>query len=298
MMAVTFEAVCSMKRYFYRRYRRDLDIYMFPSAIKLSRTVLSTERDSLPLWGLHARLERARGKLNDARRVYETVLSTADDSSQGVAKLWWAWAEMEWLAGDDERARSVIFRAAGAGGSGGAMALLRVNRALEEKMRSVANWKEREAWACLRALLDVLAGGAHAIEDGMQILEKYIQEVALDALQRESAWTRMLLLEWKHAAQLRRQVRRGPVRKVVERALREVEEGGGINTIALGVFLEGEKGESVWGRVRALLAESGEEKSLVRRIWEVWLANWKIGKWEEERERIRTSLGIAVNEDR
>ncbi|KAF8575509.1 hypothetical protein K439DRAFT_1398173 [Ramaria rubella] len=289
------------------------------SALKLSRTLLSTARDSLPLWGAHARLERMRGKLEEARRIYDTALSTAPVSSSvhnqtGIAELWWAWAEMEWLAGDDSRSREVVFRAIGLDPSvGGAMAVLRARRGLEERIQAgLDGWKEREAWMCLRALLEVLVGGTGAIEDGMEVLERYIRELGLEGVSRESAWTRMLLLGWKHTTLLGRQSKRSAVRDKVACVVRDIEgKQGGTNTVVLGVFLEGEKGESVWGRVRALAGDGGpvsgdgsgveirsREKGVSRRVWEVWLGHWERERWEAEVERVRLSLGVGVEEER
>ena len=249
------------------------------------------------------------------------MLSTASDPptsspKRGEAALWWAWAETEWLAGSDNRARAVILRAARLDASGtGAMATLRAKRWLEDKMKSqesVMEWKERESWACLRALLEVLSGGTAAVEEGMEVIKSYIKERGLEGVPRESACTRMVLLGWQHATVLGRHMRRAAMRNSVVQVVMDLERAeGGMNTAILGVFLEGEKGESVWGRVRALVGESatikGDERShafksgdkgVTRRIWEVWLANWERGGWEGEKERIRNSLGIGVEEDR
>lgn len=267
----------------------------------MSRSILSTNRGSLVLWHGYACLERVRGKLDEARRVYETALDSVDAKTRGAAELWWAWAEMEWLKGDDERARCVISMSTGSGNKATAMSMLRCKRTLDERIQGHFHWKDREAWACLRALLDVLAGGVGAIEEGMYVLQRYIKDANLQCVQRESAWTKMLLLEWKHTALLHRQVRRGRVRQRVGDVLQQLQEEGTMNTAILGVFLEGEKGESVWGRVKALSAETEgriHEKGVVRRVWEIWLANWERGRWEKEKERVRTSLAIAVNEER
>lgn len=286
------------------------------SAIKLSKTLLSVSRDSLPLWGVHARLEVIRGKGDEARRIYDAALSTSSAGSpkRGEAALWWAWAEMEWLTGDDNRARAVILRALGWESAAGPMAILRAKRGLEERMRSqysALEWKERESWVCLRALLEVVSsGGTRTVEAGMEVFKGYVSELNLEGVPRESAWTRMALLGWKHGTMLGRRMKRAAVRNTVAQMVIELERvGGGVNTAILGVFLEGEKGESVWGRVKALVGEGAmtrdikgltfksSEKGVARRVWEVWLASWESGKWEGEKERIRNSLGIGIEED-
>ncbi|KAF8530991.1 NRDE-2, necessary for RNA interference-domain-containing protein [Gautieria morchelliformis] len=289
VMAIAFEAADSIK-----------------SAIKLSKALLSVSRDSLPLWGVHARLQRMRGREDEARRIYDSALSTTSDhpitsSRRGEAMLWWEWAEMEWLSGDDNGAQGIIMRAVRLhADANGPMNVLRAKRGLEERMRSrcsTMDWKERESWACLRALLDVLTGGTGAVEEGMGVLERYVSEHSLKGLPLESAWTRMVLLGWKHATLLGRQARRAVVRNRVVQVVRDLERAGrGMNTAALGIFLEGEKGESVWGRVKALVGEGAMIKGVARRIWEVWLASWERGGWDGEKERVRNSLGIGVEE--
>lgn len=223
---------------------------------------------------------------------------------------------MEWLADDDNRARAIILRAAGLGADAtGAMAILRAKRSLEDRMRSqysTSEWKEGESWACLRALLEVLTGGTGGVEEGMKVLKGYISDRGMEGVLRESAWTRMVLLGWKHATILGRHTKRAALRNMVMHVVADMEHvGRGMNSVVLGIFLEGEKGESVWGRVRALVGEStmvkddakgssfkSGEKGVARRVWEVWLANWEKGRWEGEKERVRNSLGTGVEEDR
>jgi hypothetical protein len=75
------------------------------------------------------------------------------------------------------------------------------------------------------------------------------------------------------------------------------------NSLVLGMFLEAEKGHGIWGRVRAQLgqstAEGGpREKSISRRITEVWVAGWEKGRWQSEIERTRSGLTAAAESER
>ena len=61
------------------------------------------------------------------------------------------------------------------------------------------------------------------------------------------------------------------------------------NTIILGLFLDAEKGQSVWGRARALFGEHPvnallHPKDVARRVAEVWAAGWEKGAWKAEEE--------------
>jgi len=75
------------------------------------------------------------------------------------------------------------------------------------------------------------------------------------------------------------------------------------NTVILGMFLEAEKGQAVWGRVRGLLGETTtdglrKDKDVLRRAAEVWMASWEKGRWEAEKERTRSGLAAAVENER
>ena len=74
------------------------------------------------------------------------------------------------------------------------------------------------------------------------------------------------------------------------------------NTIVLGMFLEAQKGQTIWGRVKALFGEGTEagmqDKDLSRRVAEVWVASWEKGRWEAEQERTRGGLSAAVQSER
>lgn len=90
------------------------------SAVKLAKTILAEHRDSLTLWDGYARLERQRGKLDDARKVYVTALSLSLEevkimSYEGRGEawiLWKGWVEMEWDAGEWTRVARVLHAAA------------------------------------------------------------------------------------------------------------------------------------------------------------------------------------------
>ncbi|KAL8278570.1 hypothetical protein RQP46_009062 [Phenoliferia psychrophenolica] len=102
-----------------------LDFFAFESAVspklavKLAKTVLRTERQNLSLWDGYARIERARGKLVEARQVYVTALSMyrefePRDQIDGPL-LWRAWAEMEWESGRPMLALQVLVTSANVG---------------------------------------------------------------------------------------------------------------------------------------------------------------------------------------
>ncbi|KAK4703296.1 nuclear exosome regulator NRDE2, partial [Phenoliferia sp. Uapishka_3] len=112
-----FEAALSPKAYDLPPLDSHLTYHLtIHRAIKLAKTVLRTERQNLALWDGYARLERSRGKAEDARVVYVTALSMYRDfdpkDQLDGPLLWRAWAEMEWEAGRPMLALRVLVTSA------------------------------------------------------------------------------------------------------------------------------------------------------------------------------------------
>ncbi|KAJ7706309.1 NRDE-2, necessary for RNA interference-domain-containing protein [Mycena rosella] len=258
VFALAFEAASSVK-----------------SALKLSRAFLSTAPDSLFHWAAHARLEQLRGRPADARKVYETVLLTSSSltARPGLGQLWWDWAEMEWLAGQTDAALKVVLRSAGVEGSGGVV-LLRAKRNLDDAASAAEEGKAREPWVKLRALMELLTSSGP--EHALQIFEVHVSALKVGSAQHERLLVAELLMLYRHGVVLK-----NPTPPALLR------EG---NSVLLGLFLEGEKGQGVWGKVRAMLGESGTEK--------VWIAGWDKGRWEAEVERTRSGLAAAMESER
>lgn len=91
--------------------------YQSYSAVKLAKQVLKLpeNRQNLSLWDGYARIERQRGKIEDARTVYVTALSMyrefkKEDQVDGPL-LWRAWAEMEWEEGRSMLALKILVAA-------------------------------------------------------------------------------------------------------------------------------------------------------------------------------------------
>lgn len=87
------------------------------SAVKLAKQVLKLpeNRQNLSLWDGYARIERQRGKIEEARTVYVTALSMyrefrKEDQVDGPL-LWRAWAEMEWEEGRSMLALKILVAA-------------------------------------------------------------------------------------------------------------------------------------------------------------------------------------------
>ncbi|KAG8811404.1 hypothetical protein FRC17_002464, partial [Serendipita sp. 399] len=72
------------------------------------------------------------------------------------------------------------------------------------------------------------------------------------------------------------------------------------NTILLSLFLECERGQGIWGRVRTLLDDTNplgsSSRSLSRLAWEIWAEGQGYGPWEIE--RVRNKLESALGSPR
>jgi hypothetical protein len=303
-LAVAFEAAINLKGCVFPKF---MDDYMTSfgtviRATKLSRLLLSNARESLPRWQFHARLEFLRGRPDDARKIYSTVLiaSPPAGSLPFVSSLWWNWAEMEWLEREPEAALQVILKAARVEGKTGVM-ILRAKRTLEDAIKSTADgqWKGREAWVNLRALLELLTS---SIDSALGVYDAHIEDRQAWPVELESLTVASLLMLYRHGTILRNPTPPALLRRRAEQALTVYPN----NTIILGLFLHAEKGHGVWGKVRGILGDNATqtgaaglvEKDVARRTAEIWIAGWERNRWEAEIERTRNGLSAAVQNDR
>ncbi|KAH9175483.1 DUF1740-domain-containing protein [Lactarius sanguifluus] len=208
--------------------------------------------ESLPHWAAHARLERLRGRLDEARKIYQTVLSSPASTRSRLS-----------TAGGSEAATRVVLRAAEVEGFGG-LATLRGKRAIEAAAHEIPEtlWKVREAWLRLGALLELLTGNS---------LPSFLTaHLEAGAVAQESMAVASLGMLYHHIVTLR-----NPTRAV---------ELFPENTIILGMFLEMQQGQRLWGGVRKLAG------------WCRGVGNR--GQWLWEVERIRNSLIVALESER
>ena len=235
-----------------------------------------------------------RGRIEDARKVYQTALiSTRHSPTQAfIGQMWWDWAELEWLNGDLDVTLRVVMRSGNVDGTGGMM-ILRAKRNLEDIINAAQGlWKDREAWIKLRALIDLVTGSS--LSAMLSIFDT--QPAGAGKALRESLMVASLVMLYNHAIILRTPTPPAILRDRLQVAIGMYPS----NTIVLGMFLEAEKGHGVWGRVRSQLGEgaAGQEKGVSRRAAEVWVAGWERGRWEVEVERTRNGLVAAVESDR
>ena len=219
---------------------------------------------------------------------------------------------MEWLAGKPDAALQVILRSVqeGQATAVGGVALLRAKRSLEEtfKLGESMPWKEREGWVKLRGLLDLLtssssspaAAALSSTFDGYLLVADRGGEFAVEGTAaHESLTVASLMMLYHHGTTLRNPTPPSLLRERVEKAI-EVYPS---NSVVLGIFLEAEKGQGVWGRVR------GCWERLRRMGWgrrRMCRGGWRRSGWRGGRrgggrlrkERTRGGLAAAVENER
>ncbi|KAG8906633.1 hypothetical protein FRB99_006421 [Tulasnella sp. 403] len=280
------------------------------SAPKVSRTLLSNDRNSLYRWVSHARLERVRGKTLDARKIYATSLAnqSISNGTPGVRRMFWDWAEMEWLDGDGEAALSVILRATGNGSGQLATGVLRARRKMDELLQASMKSLEQNpdgspeeilelvSLANIAALLELLAKS-----DISSAMSKYAlpKDSILPAPSRleEALTMSSTRLLFHHTRTLRAPIPPSIFRSHVEQAMPKFIN----NTFILGMWLESERGESVWGRVRqtlnnTILKRTSDGIDVTRALWGVWQETRDKARCEVE--RMRSTLHRTISGDR
>ena len=226
------------------------------------------------------------------------LTSTATPSPHSA--IWWDWAELEWLSGHREAALQVILRATGTQGTGG-IAVLRAKRYLDDTISQTGQmetvqWKDREGLIKLRALLELLTS---SIRSALSYLETVLLSLSAGGTSHESLTMALLLFVYYDGVLLKDPIPPSLLREKAEQAIELYPN----NTIILGLFLESQKGQRVWGRMRALLGEQdvqdvSKAKGVSRRIADVWVAGWEKDRWEAEIERTRNGLSNAVQHER
>ena len=199
---------------------------------------------------------------------------------------------MEWLNGDSDAALQVALRSTGTNGSGNVV-ILRSKRELDDACGAVPEerWKEREAWINLRALLELLTSTPSSM---LTVVDSALNRVPQGSETHESLTVAALSMLYTHGIILRHPVPPSILRERAEQAIRLYPA----NTVILGIFLEAERGQGIWGQVGLVLSEKESEKDMLRTLAEIWAIGWKKGSWRAEQERIRGRLSAAVQNDR
>ncbi|KAG2023085.1 hypothetical protein CC2G_000786 [Coprinopsis cinerea AmutBmut pab1-1] len=263
------------------------------NALKLSKAFLSVPKATLEYWSAHAQLERIHGKLDGARKVYQTLLvaSKTPRTQPGCSQMWWNWAEMEWLSGSNDQALNVILQSAGVSKVSD-VGLLRARQSLREAVDSTSDLVDKETWLKMFALLELLRGAE--IETVLSIFDGQVETTA-NGCARERLTLTALLFVYHHRVVLNNS---GPPALLRERAASALQQYPS-NSVVLGIFLEAEKGQGIWGRVRNVVGGGDNmAKDVSKVLQEVWVGGWEKGRWASEVERARSALAAAVEHER
>ncbi|KAL7422893.1 hypothetical protein Q5752_002190 [Cryptotrichosporon argae] len=281
------------------------------SAVKLAKTVLSADRDNLALWDGYARLERQRGRLAAARNVYVTALQAAlarraaaesapggdsGDLAIDEDEMWAAWAEMEWAHGEDA-CLEVVVMAAGQGRE-------RIAACLEPehtpaRPTPIALLKARQYYGApllpLSASRRAVAAYFVATQDGPESARDLLLSVidALPAGHPQQEETYQLVVRLLHVHVGRHPSPAALTRDVLAAALVAFPN----NTAFLSLYLWGEAGGRVYGRMRALVDRlTREDAGVVGALWAAWAEAVGAGRnfYDGGAERVRRALDRGI----
>lgn len=261
--------------------------------MRASKIRLEGNRSSIILWNDHAKLERIRGKIAEANKIYSMALILGVELSSKMGLTADA-VEYFWLQDNRIQAERILADACGIKGPFQGTNLLRARKALESSisssLQSSYTW---EASIRLRFFLDF---SASTLETAISTVISSLANVPTSEPAHESLTTWLCLTIFQLSQLPGIIVPQSTLANQVSAALKSHHE----NTILLGLFLECERGRGIWGKVRSLLDDDDSfmstvllsPKSLSRIAWEVWAEGWGYGPWEKE--RVRAKLGLAT----
>lgn len=251
----------------------------------LSKDRIKHVQNNFHLWHTHAQLEMLCGKIATAVKVYENVLAGSGGGPTRLV-LWASYARIQWLNRSPESVVDIICRACGmvkkSNYSG--LDVLRAKQYLDTIYESedVADLSIFRALTRLRYLLELTTGNIESmfsIHESRTRMQQNFRNTTFNS--EEIALCEAFMLLRSRISQPGESFPRSALRKRIADAISLFPN----NTHLLGNFLELERGEGIWGRVRELIGEvrpiySLKEqkyssvmtgKALGRKIWEVWV---------------------------
>ncbi|WWD09643.1 hypothetical protein V865_007771 [Kwoniella europaea PYCC6329] len=279
-------------------------------AVKFSKSVLASDRDNLLLWDGYARLERQRGNIPSARTVYVTALQAAIAvRSYGVVTedeldLWAGWAEMELEDADEVRALEVVVLAAGVGQN-------RISEYLEPdrspgQPTSVAMLKSRQFYLNTQPPYSpsqlLLKSLFHYLTEDIDSTRSFLLNhlIISPPSSGEAEYTLQSFTKILYFHSTRHSAPASLSRDTLELALSSFPN----NTSFLSLYLYGELGGRVYGRVQRLIADltsqRGSNGGLVVHLWAIWAEAVSSHRtfWDEGgtgAERVRLALDKGIN---
>ncbi|OXG26985.1 hypothetical protein C359_05015 [Cryptococcus neoformans Bt120] len=282
-------------------------------AVKAAKAILASERSNLLLWDGYARIERQRGNISASRTVYATALQAARQErgdkprSEDEMDLWAGWAEVEFEADERERCLEVLIMAAGIGSE---RLVEHINPTYTPTAPSPINvLKSRQYYhsvltplspshLLLIALFNYLLDG---IDSARDLLLHSSQTYPSSSAGSEESLQLLTKILYHHTT--RHPTPPALTRDILEYALSSFPN----NTSFLSLYMYGELGGRVYGRVQRLIAEitsehkdGGPMKGIVGHLWAVWAEAVSAHRtfWDDGgggAERVRMALDKGIN---
>lgn len=263
-------------------------------AIKESKQRLEQERGSVKLWRIHASLERYRGKRSETSKVYDMAVSI-DPQSSSLPLLTADAVEYYWFSGEEPKGRQLLAQFLGVNPSLGGINLLRAKKELDSRVSMYEVFSSQwEACFRLRFFLEL---GSGTLQDALRIADLELSSVPAASSVHESLTTWLCLTLFNLAQSKGMIIPPAILAEHTSFAMKQYPN----NTIILGLFLESERGQGIWGRVRGLLDETENptlilSQSISRIAWEVWAEGWSHGPWQSERVRAKLEKATGTRQ--
>jgi hypothetical protein len=287
------------------------------TAIKAAKVILAEERGNLLLWDGYARLEQQRGKIAVARTVFATALrSEVKADAEDRQDVWASWADMEFEQGSG-MALEVTLLAAGidlhkldgmahAGyqpARPAALALLKAGQVSRGPGRGLTSAHRQfyinQTWPLTMsalALSTIFAYATDGIDAAMDVIARQLRHLPGDSASAEGAYQLLTRTLCVHTS------RHASPAALARGNLETAMEAFPNNTTFLSLYLYGELGNRVYGRVQRLVSKlsNSEDVGVVGHLWAVWAEAMSSHRtfWDRRgggAERVRTALDKAVN---
>ncbi|WWC66161.1 uncharacterized protein I206_100062 [Kwoniella pini CBS 10737] len=279
-------------------------------AVKLAKSILVSDRDNLLLWEGYARLEKQRGNFAAARTVYITALQAAvahrKDGlvTEDELDLWAGWSEMEFEMAEDVRALEVVSLAVGSGQD--RLSDYSVPDRMPTPPAPIALLKARQHYSSISHTLSpsqlLLKSLYSYLIDGIEPTRTFLLNhlASLPPSSPEAEQTLQLLTKILYLHSSRHASPASLSRSTLEIALSSFPN----NTSFLSLYLYGELGGRVYGRIQRLISDltSNRENNggLTIYLWAIWAQGVSSHRtfWDANgtgSERVRLTLDKAVN---
>ena len=265
------------------------------ASVKLAKSILSGDRDNAAIWDGYARLEAQRGNITAARGVYSTVLQSDQLAADERLGLYAAWARMEWAAGEEDQSLAAVVAAAtlDSGLSDASQPPSTIALLKAKQHYSSIEYPCPFSRLVLAALYAYLTSG---IEPAQNVLMQQLKTLRPSSAEAEEVFQLLNRMLYVHTS--RHPSPAALSRDTLELAIASFPN----NTQFLSLYMWGELGGRIYGRLQGLIAQqlNSESGGINGQLWSVWAEAMSAHRtfWDAGgggAERVRNALDKSIN---